>query len=352
MAVYLVMLTISIFFASLAGRIRGIQEYKRTFCVCAVLSFVPFLVVSAIRYEVGTDWIVYDAFFTRINEGTEYFKEPLFNLLNKLLYLFTQDSQWIFVVSAVLSLSFTFLAIYKQSMYIPFSILLFFLSTVYFNSLNQVRQAIAMSIFLFASQYIWKRDWKKYLLWILLATGMHLSALIYVPIYFIYGWKAEIKKHLLLFAAVAVSMPVIKVVLIKVISLTPYAWYFDSMHTGNDFMLSSFIMSLLLLLLYEYYNYIGNREDDKQFHFMVNMQWLCVVSTLCTSFIPQFSRISGAFEIMIILSIPKMILYEKNRNQRIIVYCLVVALLAVELIYNVYICGFYDVIPYETIFSR
>lgn len=350
MVVYLIALAVSVFFASLASRVKYVDELKREYCICAVLSVLPFFIVSAIRLDVGTDWFVYDRYFYAINEGSNRFNEPLFNLINRIIYLFTDNSQWLFVVISALCLTFTFMAIYKQSKYIPFSIILYFISTVYFNSLNQMRQAIAMSIFLFATQYLWKRDWKKYFFWILIASCIHISALIYVPIYFMYGWKAELKKHIVLFGIVVASMPVLKVVLVKVISMTPYAWYFESMFKDNDFLLAGFVISFLLLVLFEYYNYIGNRTGDEQFSLMVNIQWLCVVSLLCTGFIPQVSRISGALEIVSLISIPKMVLYEKNRNQRIILYCLVVAVLVVKLVYNVYVCGFYDVLPYKTIF--
>lgn len=352
MTVYIIMLAISLFFASCAGRIRGIQEYKKVYRVYAVLSFLPFFIVSALRYEVGTDWIIYDDFFYGINEGTKSFKEPLFNLLNKVIYMFSEDSQFLFIAIAALSLGFTFAAIYKQSKYIPFSILVFFLSVFYFNSLNQMRQGISMSIFLFAMQYIESRDWKKYFFWVLIAIGIHFSALIYIPLYFIYGWKADLKKHIILFVGVLLGMPVLKVVLVKLITLTPYAWYFESMFKNDDFLLAGFVVSFVILMLMEYYNYIADEEDDKMYSLAVNMQWCCVICLLCTGFIPQVSRIASAFEVGTILSIPRIVLKEKDRNRRIVLYCIIVLLLAVRILYDIYICGFYWVVPYKSIFSR
>ncbi|MBR6666262.1 MAG: EpsG family protein [Lachnospiraceae bacterium] len=351
MAIYLIMLVVSVFFASCARKLQYEIEYRKAYYVYGLLSVLPFLVVSAIRYRVGTDWYIYDRYFHAIHEGTNSFREPLFNLLNRIIYLFTDNSQFLFIAVAIITLGFTFTAIYQQSRYIPFSIILYFLSTIYFNSLNQMRQAIAMSIFLYASRYIWDRKCKKYMLWILVAMCFHVSALIYVPVYFLYGWRAEIKKHIVLFGVIIVSMPVLKVVIVAVLKLTPYAWYFDSAYSENDFLLAGFIISFLLLVFMEYYNYVGNVDDDKTVHFMVNMQWLCLVSLLCTAFIPQVSRISSALEIISILAIPRMILFEKKRNQRIIVYCLIVALLTTKLVYNVYVCGFFDVVPFQTISS-
>lgn len=351
MTTYLIMLIISVFFATCARKLQYETKYRRVYYVYAILSVLPFMLVSAVRYKVGTDWPIYDEYFYAINKGTNSFREPLFNLLNRIIYLFTDNSQFLFIAVAIITLSFTFVAIYQQSRYIPFSIIVYFLSTIYFNSLNQMRQAIAMSIFLYASKYLWTRNWKKYMLWMLVAIGFHISALIYIPIYFLYRWKAEIKKHIVLFGIVLVAMPILKVVIVAVLKLTPYAWYFDSAYSENDFFVAGFIISLLILVFMEYYNYIGNTEDDKTVHFMVNMQWLSVVSLLCTAFIPQVSRISSALEIITIIAIPRIILFERKRNQRIIVYCFIVALLVSKLVYNVYVCGFFDVVPYQTISS-
>ncbi len=351
MIVYLIMLVISLFFASCAGRIRDVQECRNSYRVFAVLSFLPFFIVSAIRYRVGTDWMIYDEYFFAINSGENSFKEPLFNLLNKLIYTLSKDSQWLFVISALLGLVFVFLAVYKQSKYIPFSILLFFLSTFYFNSLNQIRQGIAMCIFLYAYQYARQEKWKKYFIWIIIATGFHISSLVYLAVYFLYKWKADLKKHIIAFVVTLVCMPVLKVLLVKIISLTSYGWYFDSSYASNDFLLAGFLISFLILVLHEYYLLVGG-EDDKSYSCMVNMQLLCVISLLCTGFIPQVSRIASAFEIISIISLPKMVLREQERNRRIVVYILITLLLLVKLLYNVYICGFYDVIPYQTIFSK
>ena len=350
MTIYLIMLIVSVFFASCARKVQYETEYKKAYYTYGVLSVIPFIIVSSIRYEVGTDWYIYDQYFKAINEGTNSFREPIFNWLNRAIHLFTNESQLLFVSVAMITLSFTFLAIYQQSKYIPFSIILYFLSTAYFNSLNQLRQAIAMSIFLFAAKHIWTREWKKYVLWIIVAMGFHISALIYIPVYFLYGWRAEIKKHIVLFGAVLISLPILKVVIIALIKLTPYAWYFDSSYSSNDFLIAGFLISLALLVFMEYYNYCGNTKDDMVFHFMVNMQWLSVVSLVCTAFVPQVSRISTALEIISILTIPKMVLLEKKRNQRIVIYCLMVLLLILKLLYYVYVCGFYDVVPFQNIF--
>ena len=56
-------------------------------------------------------------------------------------------------------------------------------------SLNIMRQAIAMGITIFSYTYIKKRNLKKFILTIFIATNFHVTALIFLPLYFIYGLK-------------------------------------------------------------------------------------------------------------------------------------------------------------------
>lgn len=115
--------------------------------------------------------------------GGKKFTEPLFNLLNRFLYHFTQNSYILFAVVAVLLLSFMFLTIFQQSEYLTLSILIFVVSGDFFNSQNQIRQMLATAILLYALKYVYDRNWKHYFLLLLIAAGIHISALLFVPVY-------------------------------------------------------------------------------------------------------------------------------------------------------------------------
>ena len=49
----------------------------------------------------------------------------------------------------------------------------------------QIRAGLSYAIILWAVQYITKRDWKRYFLWIFIAYQFHTSALLAVPLYFL-----------------------------------------------------------------------------------------------------------------------------------------------------------------------
>ena len=63
MTTYLIMLVVSVFFASCARRLQYETEYRKAYYVYGILSVLPFLMVSSIRYRVGTDWPIYDEYF-------------------------------------------------------------------------------------------------------------------------------------------------------------------------------------------------------------------------------------------------------------------------------------------------
>ena len=150
MAVYIIMTIISMLFAGYAQNVKEVESLDSTYRILGVMAFLPFAVVSALRYQVGTDWPIYNDYFHSIPAGGKKFTEPLFNLLNRFLYHFTQNSYILFAVVAVLLLSFMFLTIFQQSEYLTLSILIFVVSGDFFNSQNQIRQMLATAILLYA----------------------------------------------------------------------------------------------------------------------------------------------------------------------------------------------------------
>lgn len=355
MWIYVVITIFSMLCASYAQNVRGVVMLRSTYKCLAVLSFLPFALVSMLRFEVGTDWSIYDDYFHWINEGTDRFSEQGFNLLNRIIYLFTKDSVGLFMVVAFLILLFTFLAIYEQSVNIPLSILIFVLTGDFFNSQNQIRQALGMAICIFAFRYVYKRKFWKYLICVLIAFSFHASALLFIPLYWLYGRKISLKVQGLWFAGLVVVLPVANRVLQFIISKTRYSWYFTSRYNQNNFYLLGFLVSVGYLIIYFFYYYYSKahgEEEDDQYDFLVNIFYLAAVSTLFSTAIPQMVRITSLFSGVAMLSIPKVVQKEHDRNRRIVLYIIVCGVYLVKLIFDVYRNGWYDAIPYQTFLFR
>lgn len=371
MIIYIIAITLSMICAAYAYNVKGIIQLKSTYKTLCVLAFIPMTFVSVFRYEVGTDWPIYHDYFHWISEGKDKFTEPLFNLLNRVIYSFTKDSWWLFAICAFLICYFMFRAFMEQSVNPAFSILIFVLSGDYFNSQNQIRQALAMAIFLYAMKYIKERNAKKYFLFIIIAMCIHLSAMIYIPLYFVYGLRLNVKLLGTIYAVVVALLPIMNKVLVFVISKTKYNWYFESRYNMNDFYLLGFLVTTFYLILFLFYYYYGQKNsakvmdlntektadvketvEDYEYNVMTYTYFFAALSVLFSATIPQMVRVTTALSYVTSLLMPRLIVREHKRNRRIVLYILVVSVFGVKLLYDVYHNGWYGATPYQWVFFR
>lgn len=360
MFIYLLTLAISLVFAKLASNASRYPALKGTVRTFAVLSFLPFALNSMLRGQVGTDWLIYDTYYFEISNGGRQFSEPLFNLLNRILYMISSNSWLLFAVVGFVTLALFFIGIYQQSEIAAYSILLFFLTGRYFASLNQIRQMLAISLFLFAFKYIVQRRMIKYFILIFIACLIHTSAIVYLPIYFLYRIRFS-TKHLVKTALIFfICLPLIIALSPVLIRLTRFSWYLDSRFEQNfdiiGFTLSFLIMCLHLFLLKrrEEENKkkgITDSEGMKYAGFLTMLSMICCLIYLLTAAIPQVNRVAECYSVIEIISIPNMIKHEKDVRVRIAAMVLCAGILSCKLLYNVYKTQWwYGVLPYHTIF--
>jgi len=361
---YILALALSMLFASAAQKLKGktdlevdggIFYFRSSYYCMMVLSFLPLFIVAAIRYEVGTDWPIYFDYYNWINIRYKDFSEKLFNLMNEFVYWLVNDFQGVIVLVAFLSYFFLFKAIYEQSVSFPLSVLVFFVSTMYFASMNQLRQAIAMPIMLYAYKYIRDKKPLSYLFWCVIASFIHASSLVYAPLYLIVRWKPSIRQYVTVFVLCVVSLPVLHLLMEVIIGVSQYAWYSTSVYnTGseaNNFYLLGFLFQLVLFVIMAYYRFASEKEDPI-YDGMLNCYFLSVISLLFTPVLSQILRISQCFGYCQILLVPRMIDREKDRTRRIVLYILVIGLYTAKMLYDVYHLGWNGVIPYQTIFTK
>ena len=364
MFLYIVALVLSMLFASAAQNLKGKNNlhvdggtfyFRNTYHCMTVLAFLPFFIVVAIRYEVGTDWPIYLDYFQMIHAGTNRFSESLFNLLNRLVFWTAGDFQGLVVLVAFLSYFFLFKAIYEQSISWPLSLLIFFISSAFFASMNQLRQAITMPIMLYAYKHIQNKKFFRYLFWCIVASLIHVSSLVYLVLYVWVRWKPSLRRYVTIFSVCVVTLPVLHILAEMVIRHSKYAWYFTSFfnsgNTENNFYLIGFVFQFALLAMMAYYRFTSDTEDSV-YDGMLNCYFLSVIALLFTPVLTQVLRVSQCFGYCQILLIPRTINCEKNPTRRMVLYVLVVGLYTVKLLYDTYCLGWNGVVPYQTIFGR
>ena len=352
MLIYIIMLIVSIYFAVYASQLKTYPMFATSYRIFAALSALPFILVTVLRYRVGTDWTyVYEPYLYYIKNGIEEFSEVGFTTIYRVFALFTDDAWYPIAFIGFITVLLFFGAIYQQSCMIPFSILLFVLINKYFTSLNQIRQMLAMSIFIYSLKHIYQKNWKGYFLWNLLGTSIHTSSLLYLPFYFLYGRKATVKRCVGIMVLNVILFPVAVIVLPKLLALTPYGWYLDSPYAQNNFYLLGFFVIFFATVLHVFCLY-RNHEEDIKFHFMTYMMLASTILLLYSAVLPQILRVSEGLSVIQILSFPQMLKKEKEEKIWILLWLMIVGTYTVKLLYDVYVNKWYNAIPYRTIFSR
>ncbi|MEM5532999.1 EpsG family protein [Pseudoalteromonas arctica] len=171
---------------------------KIDFPLSFILVFLLFL-ISGFRYEVGTDYDTYVSFIKLIKEGRDTYMEPGFELMVKMLTSSGFETQSVFLISSLITLTFFFLFILRYSENYTLSVVIFFLFPIfYLASFNGVRQFIAVSIFLYSLKFILDKKVFAYITLICIGALFHKTILLMLPLYFILGRRASYKSTVLI----------------------------------------------------------------------------------------------------------------------------------------------------------
>ena len=204
MAYYLVLF---LFTAILAwahnGETKVSKSFFFAFCLCIGL-FVGLADMLG-----GYDRYIYSEVFERMHESISegvvfsqsfllfFGKEPVYGLINDLIAFFTPN-RYVFILVYTLALYVVYAINFYKNTKNPFFALLIFEGLMFFFTFTYLRQVLAAGIIWLAIPYVTHRKFKKYLLFVVLATLIHNSAAYMILLYFIPRRKFE-QKHIILF---------------------------------------------------------------------------------------------------------------------------------------------------------
>ncbi len=224
------------------------------------LAFLIPLLVSGFRFSIGTDYYSYINGFELIKSGLNVRWANLeigYLILNKILIFFNLPPQSIMFMTSFLMLFFLFKALLKKKSIIPIEYgLLAFLLLFFQSSFNVIRLMLAVSIFFYNISNIENKKIYKYILYSLLATSIHFSALITIPLYWIFNFFKFDNK---LFKRILLYILIIFV------------------FTNFNKVLFSIISNLNFLNLNYYNNYIGNSNDSVRLAIIKTILWVPIL---------------------------------------------------------------------------
>lgn len=352
MYIYVIATVISVVFAYRSTKTQN--RYVKI--ALQILSFAPLFIVSAVRYNVGTDFpeTYTKRFLWRANQGADIsaaFEIGFVKIIDFIL-LFSKNPQWLFAVCSLIFVGLTFIAVYQQSNNPTYSILLLVIGCHYFISLNLMRNFVAISIFIYAFKYIKERKLIKYSIFMLLASSIHMSMLIFFPLYFLYNErKCGVKTTAILSIGTIVLLPILKISFQYIIQYTDYGIYYETQqYSSAIFLTSLFIINLMLLIMF-LKNYKENQED-KLYNFYIKIELISFLITILSLILPMARRLILGFNFVQILSIPYILGKEKNAKVRLVLNALIIAIFTFYTYREIAILGSHEVLPYQTIFDK
>ncbi len=154
--------------------------------------------VAAFRYNIGTDYSNYEVLYYILNSQNVVFNESIINVIIYVLRELNFKSQMLFVVYETIIVVFFYSGIRyfaKNEKQVMLVLLIYaFFPRCYFNSMNQIKQAVSISIIFWSSKYVIEKNFIKFLGGVIVASLFHFSAIVFI---FLYFWRArDIKTRL------------------------------------------------------------------------------------------------------------------------------------------------------------
>lgn len=167
--------------------IAGKKSQKKIFWI---LAWFILVIPAMYRYETGVDWTGYqNTYDYLVRYGGNFLKAPFnietsFKLFAYISYKTTQSSLLLFGLYAGLTNFFALYGIYRLRDKFNVSWALFVYTTMlYFIQYNLGRQFLAMMIIFVATKDIIERKPMRFIVWVLLATAIHKTALLCMILY-------------------------------------------------------------------------------------------------------------------------------------------------------------------------
>lgn len=233
-----------------------------------IIPWSMLFLLSAFRYNVGSDYPNYVMIYNEIIAGTAgsllLGLEPGYLLLIHFSDLIGGNFQLVFFLFSF----FTILLMYKtMDSYLHTNTekllaLLLFIPMFYFPSLSIMRQFLAIAIFFYALKYIISRDFLKYLFFIFIGFLFHKSMILMIPMYWLLNIKFSEKVYLFYITLAVVFFFISPVSILSFLLGSLDVPYVHHVLKG-EIQMSLFgkINTLVSFLLISYFAFKLNRKD-------------------------------------------------------------------------------------------
>lgn len=359
-------------------------ERRREWRWLMVVAAVPLLVVSAMRWNVGTDFrLTYLPEYRALEQvhGTRtppdkvkaftylakrhifgrtpqtvcrHFKkvlrrsEPAYRLLMEGAVRSGLGFRSVIAVCALISTACAFFAIFRFCRWPTLATFLYVATGSYFLSLNIMRQHVAISIGLLAIAFVTDRKPWRFLLCVAIATTFHYSAILLLPLYALSRRELH-PRHCIDIIAVSIALSFVAApVAHGALSLvgSEYVKYFSSKLAADGFEWLFFTINCCFLAMGAWY-WRGAVAGSRYFAVWYGMTVIGTAALAFSGAIPLMKRINYYYAAPQFLMLPEILLAEGNLRRRRVLTALVVAAFIAETAVSIYLFNKNGVLPYR-----
>jgi len=303
-----------------------------------LVSFLLFIIVGGLRYNVGTDWPQY---------------EVTFNTLDSVAGIFTAREEKLFVVFMFLTkkiidsyvfFTFTFFLVAFYLKYIIFkkystdiflSLIFYFFTLFLIYDLNGVRQGMALAFVFLSIPAILNKKLFLFVFLILVGSLFHISVVIFLPFYWIANFRISKEKMLVIVAiCLVISIPIRSLIennaylqlFLAMDSFSHYSFYLTDDNAARDVsIISVAVFQRLFIFVLFIFNYDKIEASDELKSLLLNGYFVSILLFVFLSFSADLAaRSSFYYKSLEILMIPLIVTCQAKLTNRMILFAIFV----------------------------
>lgn len=361
--IYLLVISCTFFCANLAEKrikLKGkLDLYSLFFSFMSI--FIP-SIVAGMRFYVGTDYHMYvNAIFKNIAHNNSMFMTHLewgYTTLNFVISRFTDNEHVMLFIVSFITTFFVYLALYNYRKYTSISMgMLIYMFLYYQTSFNLMRQYLALSIVLYAFTLILNGRYKKSIIYIMLATTFHYSAIISLSLIGLYKVNFS-KKSIIYYTLIAVSLISCFAFYEQIMSIgfyfmgifieiDRYQRYIIDVNAGEFSLMITFLRLPVILLSFLFFKSLYTYNKDNRL-----LIYLLIIDLILSHLAIKsdyMQRIALYFALPKLLLLPQLFNCLKIESNKLYITIYLNGYLFFYWMYYYYYCNYSQTFPYNVV---
>jgi|GEM_PF-5621599 len=305
---------------------RGSMIYQErlNMIYCVLITIVLVLIASLRSYKMGNDPSMYKYMFENVKSSlkdiilmkqTMNQTEKGYIILENIISRTFGGFQWLMMIIATVYIVPIGILVkrYSKNPWVSFFIFVGF--GFFTDSLSALRQALAVGLTVVAFMCIKNKKLKSYFIIVLMATSLHMSALFFMPIY----WLRKIKytKQIIIGSIIAIiATNIFKSPLFQFVNRFSRQVYDVNVNTGGNKLYIFIIFTVILCFIYGK-AMIEENNDNKM---IIYMMIITAIIYPILSFNPAVYRMFWYFFIYLIIFVPNLLSVVKDKAFKYLIF--------------------------------